>query len=113
MDRTFVLMLKLTKEQAQLLKRTLVEHTVCFNTVCLEGFRTPNSEGVDLYKTTYSPLRDTPHGLGALQLLTRHRSRFLERLQRGCGKVETVVGEAYPRESIHPCQFSLERCHAR
>src|SRR5437588_7093645 len=57
MDRTIVVQLNPTAEQAAVLKRTLEEHTACFNAVAREGFMTQCSNGVELHKRTYYPLR--------------------------------------------------------
>lgn len=57
MDRTIVLRLHPTPQQAGILHRTLREHTECFNAVCSEGFTTQCSNGVVLHKETYYPLR--------------------------------------------------------
>lgn len=57
MDRTLVLNIQPTPEQASILHRTLTEHTGCFNTVAHEGFTTACSNGVELHKRTYYPLR--------------------------------------------------------
>jgi len=46
-----------THEQASILHRTLTEHTGCFNAVAHEGFTTACSNGVELHKRTYYPLR--------------------------------------------------------
>src|SRR2546421_4767295 len=57
MDRTIKVQLNPTPEQAQSLKATLEQHTACFNAVALEGFTTQCSNGVELHKRTYYPLR--------------------------------------------------------
>lgn len=57
MDRTLVLQLKPTPEQACILQRTLAEHTACFNAVARTGFETGCRNGVELHKQTYYPLR--------------------------------------------------------
>lgn len=57
MDRTVVLNVQPTPEQASILHRTMVEHTACFNAVCIEGFTHQYSNGVALHKQTYYPLR--------------------------------------------------------
>ena len=44
-------------EQACILKRTLEQHTACFNAVAHEGFTSACSNGVELHKRTYYPLR--------------------------------------------------------
>jgi putative transposase len=57
MNRTIVVQLNPTPEQAQILKTTLEQHTACFNAVAHEGFTTGCSNGVELHKRTYYPLR--------------------------------------------------------
>ena len=57
MDRTIVVQLNPTPEQAASLKRTLDEHTACFNAVTHEGFTRQCSNGIELHKATYYPLR--------------------------------------------------------
>ena len=57
-----VVQLNPTPEQARTLKATLEQHTACFNAVAKEGFPTACSNGVELHKRTYYPLRATyPH----------------------------------------------------
>ncbi len=57
MDRTIVVQLNPTPEQVAVLDRTMQEHTACFNAVAREGFETGCSNGVELHKQTYYPLR--------------------------------------------------------
>src|SRR5438270_13422755 len=57
MDRTVVVQLNPTKEQKDLLDRTMQEHTACFNAVARLGFTSECSNGVELHKQTYYPLR--------------------------------------------------------
>ncbi len=57
MDRTIIAQLNPTAEQAASLKQTLEEHTACFNVVAHEGFTTHCSNGIELHKSTYYPLR--------------------------------------------------------
>ena len=57
MDRTLVLQLHPTTEQALVLQETLVQYTACYNAVAQEGFTTECSNGVELHKRTYYPLR--------------------------------------------------------
>src|ERR1700674_4809453 len=62
MDRTLVIQLKPTQEQALSLKQTLVEYTACFNEVAHLGFTSHCSNGIELHKETYYPLRKQyPH----------------------------------------------------
>jgi putative transposase len=57
MDRTIIVQLNPTPEQAHSLKTTLEQYTACFNAVCREGFTTGCSNGVELHHRTYYPLR--------------------------------------------------------
>ncbi|GAC1504889.1 MAG: hypothetical protein NVS2B12_18040 [Ktedonobacteraceae bacterium] len=57
MDRTLILHLNPTPEQAAILTRTLEEHTACFNEVARVGFASQCSNGIELHKETYYPLR--------------------------------------------------------
>ena len=57
MDRTIVAQLKPTPDQARSLKTTLEQHTACFNAVAHEGFTSKCSNGIELHKQTYYPLR--------------------------------------------------------
>jgi IS605 OrfB family transposase len=62
MDRTVVLELHPTAEQQAVLRETLSQYTACFNAVCAEGFPAQISNGVELHKRTYYPLRTQyPH----------------------------------------------------
>jgi putative transposase len=57
MDRTIVLQLHPTPEQAQVLQSTLERYTASYNAVVQEGFTTQCSNGVELHKRTYYLLR--------------------------------------------------------
>ncbi|MHB8597572.1 MAG: RNA-guided endonuclease InsQ/TnpB family protein [Ktedonobacteraceae bacterium] len=57
MDRTIVVHLTPTPEQARSLNTTIEQHTACFNAVVAEGFTTACRNGVALHKRTYYPLR--------------------------------------------------------
>jgi len=52
-----IVQLNPTPEQASVLKTTLEHQTACFNAVAQEGFSTACSNGVELHKRTYYPLR--------------------------------------------------------
>jgi len=52
-----VVHLKPTQEQKTILDRTMQEATSCFNAVCREGFENGYSNGIELHKATYYPLR--------------------------------------------------------
>jgi IS605 OrfB family transposase len=57
MDRTIVAQLHPTLEQVHILRRTIEEHTACFNAVCLEGFTHQCGKSEELHKATYYDLR--------------------------------------------------------
>ncbi len=80
MDRTLVVQLTPTPEQASILKRTLVEHTACFNEVARVGFTGKCSNGVELHKQTYYPLRAQYPDLPA-QLVCAARVKATEAVQ--------------------------------
>lgn len=77
MDRTLVVQLNPTPEHARILQRTLTEHTACFNAVARTGFETGCSNGVELHKQTYYPLRATFPDLPA-QLVCAARVKATE-----------------------------------
>src|SRR5713226_9719500 len=96
MDRTMIIQLKPTPEQAALLNRTLAEHTACFNAVAHEGFTTVCSNGVELHKRTYYPLRQQYPDLPA-QLVCAARVKATEAVKSALtwkGKKE----KAYPKK---------------
>ena len=96
MDRTIVLQLNPTHEQARLLKETLDQHTACFNVVAAHGFETACSNGVQLHKETYYPLRSLYPSLPA-QLLCAARVKATEAVKSALTwKVKQE--KAYPKK---------------
>jgi IS605 OrfB family transposase len=96
MDRTITVQLKPTPEQARSLKTTLEQHTACFNAVAHEGFTTACSNGVELHKRTYYPLRAHYPDLPA-QLVCAARVKATEAVKSALtwkGKKE----QAYPKK---------------
>ena len=77
MDRTIVVQLNPTPEQRIILDRTMQEHTECFNAVCREGFENGCSNGIELHKATYYPLRAKYPNLPA-QLVCASRVKATE-----------------------------------
>jgi putative transposase len=77
MDRTIVAQLNPTPAQRAILDRTMAEHTECFNAVCREGFEHQCSNGIELHKATYYPLRATYPDLPA-QLVCSARVKATE-----------------------------------
>jgi putative transposase len=96
MERTIVVQLKPTPEQAHTLTTTIAQHTACFNAVAHEGFTTACSNGVELHKRTYYPLRSQYPNLPA-QLVCAARVKATEAVKSALtwkGKKE----KAYPQK---------------
>jgi len=72
-----VVQLHPTSEQADILHRTLQEHTACFNAVTQVGFTDQCSNGIELHKATYYALRATYPDLPA-QLVCAARVKATE-----------------------------------
>jgi putative transposase len=77
MERTLILQLNPTPEQATILKQTLEQHTACFNEVAHVGFTIGCSNGIELHKETYYPLRACYPGLPS-QLVCAARVKATE-----------------------------------
>src|SRR5437868_3262630 len=58
MQRTIRLRLQPTVEQAELLRETLRQHTVCFNAVVSHGWHNKEKNGVTLHRQTYYTMRE-------------------------------------------------------
>jgi putative transposase len=112
MERTMVVQLNPTPEQADMLKSTLEQHTACFNAVTQEGFSTACSNGVELHKRTYYPLRAEFPDLPA-QLVCAARVKATEavksaliwkakREQAYPGKVEQAKKQGKPIPAFKP-----------
>src|SRR5436305_7085164 len=95
MDRTIVLQLNPTPEQAQILQRTLQEHTECFNAVARLGFKSGCRNGVQLHKETYYPLRKQYPNLPA-QLVCAARVKATE-VVRSALTWKQKHADRYPR----------------
>jgi putative transposase len=94
MDRTVVLELHPTAEQQAALRDTLAQYTACFNAVCAEGFPAQISNGVELHKRTYYPLRAQYPNLPA-QLVCSSRVKATEALK-------SALTWQRKREQAHP-----------
>ncbi len=112
MERTLVVQLKPTAEQSRTLKATLEQHTACYNAVAYEGFTTACSNGVELHKRTYYPLRATFPNLPA-QLVCAARVRATESVKSAlswkvkkekayAGKVAKAHKQGKPIPSLKP-----------
>ena len=96
MDRTITVQLNPTPEQARTFKATLEQHTACFNAVAHEGFTTACSNGVELHKRTYYPLRAQSPDLPA-QLVCAARVKATEAVKSALTwKVKKE--QAYPKK---------------
>lgn len=104
MDRTIILRLQPKSEQARLLQRTLHEHTACFNAVAQEGFTTSCSNGVELHKRTYYPLRATYPSLPA-QLVCAARVRATEAVKSALDRRKKGRKTSTPRARLSPIRY--------
>src|SRR5260370_24465258 len=95
MERTIVIQLKPTPEEARILKATLEQHTACFNAVAQEGFTSACSNGVELHKRTYYPLRAQYPKLPA-QLVCAARVKATEAVKSAL-TWKAKKEQAYPR----------------
>jgi putative transposase len=115
MDRTLVVQLKPTPEQVGLLDRTMHEHTACFNAVCREGFANGYSNGVELHKVTYYPLRASYPDLPA-QLVCAARVKATEAVKsalswqkKHAARYAKLVEKA-KKQGKEPPKFKPVRC---
>jgi putative transposase len=115
MDRTIVVQLKPTPEQARILQRTLQEHTDCFNVVARLGFETETRNGVELHHETYYPLRAQYPDLPA-QLVCAARVKATEAVksaltwkQKHAARYPKLVAKAVKRGK-EPPPFKPVRC---
>src|SRR5712691_10998404 len=96
MDRTLVVQLTPTPEQARTLMATLEQHTACYNAVAHEGFTTACRNGVELHKRTYYPLRAQYPDLPA-QLVCAARVKATEAVKSAL-TWKTKKEQAYPKK---------------
>ena len=115
MDRTIVVRLNPTPEQVAILERTMQEHTACFNAVVHEGFETGCSNGIELHKATYFPLRTQYPDLPA-QLVCASRVKATEAVKsaltwkkKHAARYPKLVEKAQKRGK-EPPQFKPVRC---
>lgn len=115
MDRTIVVQLNPTPEQVAILDRTMQEHTDCFNAVAREGFETGCSNGVELHKRTYYPLRAQYPDLPA-QLVCAARVKATEAVKsaltwqkKHAARYPKLVKKARKRDK-EPPRFKPVRC---
>jgi IS605 OrfB family transposase len=104
MDRTIILRLQPKSEQAHLLQQTLQKHTACFNAVAQEGFTTSCSNGVELHKRTYYPLRASYPDLPA-QLVCAARVRATEAVKSALDRRKKGRKTSTPRAHLCPIRY--------
>lgn len=104
-----------TPQQVALLDRTMHEHTACFNAVAREGFETGCSNGIELHKATYFPLRAQYPDLPA-QLVCASRVKATEAVKsaltwkkKHAARYPKLVEKAKKRGK-EPPQFKPVRC---
>jgi len=91
-----IVQLRPTPEQSCILKTTFEQHTACFNAVAREGWRSACSNGVELHKRTYYPLRAQYPDLPA-QLVCAARVKATEAVKSALTwKVKKE--QAYPKK---------------
>ncbi len=115
MDRTIVVQLNPTPEHVSILKRTLEEHTACFNEVVRLGFTEKCSNGVELHKQTYYSLRAQYPDLPA-QLVCAARVKATEAVKSAL-TWQKKHEQAYPKkvekarkQGKKPPRFKPVRC---
>jgi IS605 OrfB family transposase len=120
MDRTIVVQLTPTKAEARTLKATLEQHTACFNAVAQEGFSTACSNGVELHKRTYFPLRALYPDLPA-QLVCAARVKATEAIKSALTwakkheaaypkRVEKALKQGREPPKFHPVRCPKSTC---
>jgi len=115
MDRTIVVQLHPTSEQAAILHRTLQEHTACFNAVTQVGFTDQCSNGIELHKATYYELRAIYPDLPA-QLVCAARVKATEAVKsaltwqkKHAARYPKLVAKAQ-KQGQEPPAFKPVRC---
>src|SRR5215831_3160185 len=112
MNRTIIVQLNPTPQQAHTLKATLEQHTACFNAVTHEGWTSGCRNGVELHKRTYYPLRAEFPDLPA-QLVCAARVKATEAVKSAIswkvrkeqaypGKVEQARKQGKPIPAFKP-----------
>lgn len=106
MDRTVVVQLKPTPEQARILKQTLEQHTACFNAVASLGYTTKCSNGIELHKQTYYDLRAQYPNLPA-QLVCASRVKATEAVKSALDRLKKKRKAGVPRSNVCPIRYDV------
>ncbi len=104
MDRTMIVQLKPTSEQARTLKQTMQESTACFNTVAHLGFTTTCSNGIELHKQTYYDLRAQYPQLPA-QLVCAARVKATETVKSALDRQKKGRKTGTPHAKVCPIRY--------
>jgi putative transposase len=104
MDRTIVVQLKPTPEQARILKATLEQSTACFNAVAALGFISNCSNGIELHKQTYYDLRAQYPNLPA-QLVCASRVKATEAVKSALDRLKKQRKTGVPHAKICPIRY--------
>lgn len=106
MDRTIVVQLSPTPEQAKILRQTLAEHTACFNTVASLGFTSTCSNGIELHKQTYYVLRAQYPRLPA-QLVCASRVKATEAVKSALDRQKKGRKTGVPLSKLCPIRYDV------
>jgi putative transposase len=104
MDRTIIVQLAPTSEQEQALHRTIGEHTRCFNEVARVGFAARCSNGIELHKLTYYPLRAEYPDLPA-QLVCAARVKATEAVKSSLDRLKKGRKTRTPHAQFCPIRY--------
>src|SRR6266480_2866664 len=104
MQRTIIVQLHPTPEQSRALQQTLLEHTACFNEVARVGFTARCSNGTELHKQTYYPLRAEFPNLPA-QLVCAARVKATEAVKSALDRLKKGRKTGVPRATCCPIRY--------
>ncbi len=106
MDRTIVLNIHPTPEQAATLKQTLTEYSECFNAVAAEGWGAKLTNGVALHHRTYYALREQYPHLPA-QLVVSARMKATEAVKSALDRLKKGRKAGQPHTVNCPIRYDL------
>ena len=106
MDRTVVLVLNPTPDQAATLLTTISAYTACFNMVAAEGYTSGCYNGVELHKRTYYPLWAVHPTLPA-QLVVSSRMKATEAVKSAVVRAKAGRKVRQPHAQFCPIRYDL------
>ena len=104
MQRTIRLQLRPTAPESDILRRTLLAHAACFNTVALYGFSHEEKNGVELHKATYYSLR-AEHPALPSQLVCAARVRATEAVKSALALKRKGRKVSAPHSELTPIRY--------